>query len=220
MNESFAREEICRVGKSLFDRGYVHATAGNISVRLDEGYLITPTDACLGFLDPAALARLDLEGRQLSGERASKTLALHRAIYAASRRFDPGTSCVIHTHSTHCVALSLRCQEPELLPPITPYFVMKVGHVPMLRYQRPGAGTTAEEVPRLIAHYGEGGRPVRAVMLQRLGPNVWHDTPAAAMAVLEELEETARLVLLAQGPCPALTAIQIEELRLTFGARW
>jgi ribulose-5-phosphate 4-epimerase/fuculose-1-phosphate aldolase len=95
---------------------------------------------------------------------------------------------------------------------------MKVGHVPLLHYQRPGAGATAEEVRRLIAHFGEGGHPIRAVMLQRLGPNVWHDSPAAAMAVLEELEETARLALLAQ--CPPLTAIQIEELRQTFGARW
>lgn len=220
MNESLARDEICRVGKSLFDRGYAHATAGNISVRLDDGYLITPTDACLGFLDPAALARLDSEGRQLSGERASKTLALHRSIYEAARQFDTDTRCVIHTHSTHCVALSLGCQEPELLAPITPYFVMKVGHVPLLRYQRPGAAATAQEVGRLIAHFGEAGRPLRAVMLQRLGPNVWHDTPAAAMAVLEELEETARLVLLAQDPYPPLTAIQIEELRQTFGARW
>ena len=220
MNESQAREEICRVGKSLFKRGYAHATAGNISVRLDDGYLITPTDACLGFLDPAALARLDSEGRQVSGERASKTLALHTAIYRAALRFDPGTRCVIHTHSAHAVALSLRCQDAELLPPITPYFVMKVGHVPLVPYQRPGAPEAAEEVARLIAHHGDAGRALRAVMLQRLGPNVWHDTPAAAMAVLEELEETARLVLLAQGPCPALSAPQIEELRRAFGARW
>jgi ribulose-5-phosphate 4-epimerase/fuculose-1-phosphate aldolase len=220
MNEAFAREEICRVGKSLFDRGYVHATAGNISVRLDDGFLITPTDACLGFLDPAALARVDIEGRQVSGERASKTLALHRAIYAAALRFDAETRCVIHTHSAHAVALSLRCQEAELLPPITPYFVMKVGHVPLVRYQRPGAPEVAEEAARLVAQYGDAGRPLRAVMLQRLGPNVWHDSPAAAMAVLEELEETARLLLLAQGPCPSLSATQIEELRRTFGARW
>src|SRR5512141_1410538 len=116
MNESHAREEICRVGKSLFDRGYVHATAGNISVRLDDGFLITPTDACLGFLDPAALARLDAQGRQLSGAPASKTMALHTAIYQASARFDPGTACVIHTHSAHSVALSLRCADAELLP--------------------------------------------------------------------------------------------------------
>jgi 3-dehydro-4-phosphotetronate decarboxylase len=220
MNESAAREEICRVGRSLFERGYAHATAGNISVRLDDGFLITPTDACLGFLDPAALARLDAEGHQRSGERASKTLALHRAIYRAALRFDPGTRCVIHTHSAHAVALSLRCQEPELLPPITPYFVMKVGHVPLVGYQRPGAPEAADEVARLIAHYGDGGRAIRAVMLQRLGPNVWHDSPAAAMAVLEELEETARLVLLAAGPCPSLSAPQVEELRRTFGARW
>jgi 3-dehydro-4-phosphotetronate decarboxylase len=220
MNETRAREEICRVGKSLFERGYAHATAGNISVRLDDGFLITPTDACLGFLDPAALARLDADGRQRSGERASKTLALHAAIYQAALRFDAGTRCVIHTHSANAVALSLRCQDAELLPPITPYFVMKVGHVPLVPYRRPGAPEAAEEVARLIAHHGSGGHAIRAVMLQRLGPNVWHDSPAAAMAVLEELEETARLVLLAQGPCPSLSEPQIDELRRTFGARW
>ena len=92
MNESQAREEICRVGKSLFDRGYVHATAGNISMRLDDGFLITPTDACLGFLDPARLARLDTAGQQISGDRASKTLALHRQIYGAAAAFDPATA--------------------------------------------------------------------------------------------------------------------------------
>ena len=220
MNESQAREQICRIGKSLFERGYAHATAGNISVRLDDGFLITPTDACLGFLNPAVLARMDLEGRQLSGAKASKTLALHSAIYRAAQPFDADTRCVIHTHSTHSVALSLSCQEAELLPPITPYFVMKVGHVPLVKYQRPGAPAAAEEVARLIAQYGQAGRSIRAVMLQRLGPNVWHDTPAAAMAVLEELEETARLVLRAQGPCAPLGEAQIEELRATFAARW
>jgi 3-dehydro-4-phosphotetronate decarboxylase len=220
MNESQARGEICRVGKSLFDRGYVHATAGNISMRLDDGFLITPTDSCLGFLDPASLARLDTHGRQISGAPASKALALHRAIYQAAAPFADATRCVIHTHSTHCVALSLGCKQPELLPPITPYFVMKVGHVPLVGYQRPGASAAAEEVAKLIAHYGEKGRPIRAVMLQRLGPNVWHDTPAAAMAVLEELEETARLVLLAFTTCQPLTELQIDELRRTFGARW
>jgi 3-dehydro-4-phosphotetronate decarboxylase len=220
MNESQAREEICRVGKSLFERGYAHATAGNISVRLDDGFLITPTDACLGFLDPAALARVDSEGRQLSGAKASKTLALHRAIYRAAQPFDATTRCVIHTHSTHSVALSLRCAQAELLPPITPYFVMKVGHVPLVAYQRPGAPAAADEVARLIAQYGQAGCAIRAVMLERLGPNVWHDTPAAAMAVLEELEETARLVLLDGTSSPPLTEAQIEELRASFGARW
>src|SRR5665811_1117466 len=128
MNEEEAREEICRVGRSLFERGYVHATAGNISVRLDDsqggGFLITPTDACLGFLEPARLARLDARMRQLGGDKASKTIALHAAIYAAARVFDPQTRCVIHTHSTHCVALTLQPQhqaQSELLPPMTPY---------------------------------------------------------------------------------------------------
>ena len=219
MNESQLRDEICRVGKSLFDRGYVHATAGNISARLDDGFLITPTDACLGFLDPAALAHVDADGRQVSGARASKTLALHSAIYRAAQPFSPDTRCVIHTHSTHCVALSLRCHEPELLAPVTPYFVMKVGHVPLVGYHRPGAPEVAVEVARLIAEYGASGRPIRAVMLERLGPNVWHDTPAAAMATLEELEETARLALDPAG-CQPLTEPQIEELRRTFGAHW
>jgi 3-dehydro-4-phosphotetronate decarboxylase len=220
MNEAQAREEICRVGASLFARGYVHATAGNVSVRLDDGFLITPTDACLGFLDPAQLARLDSEGRQLSGDRASKTIALHRAIYGAATRFDADTRCVIHTHSTHAVALSLRCDDPELLAPITPYFVMKVGHVPLLAYRRPGAPEVATQAAQLIERYGAQGKPIRAVMLQRLGPNVWHDTPAAAMAVLEELEETARLTLLADGRAQPLDESQIDELRRTFGARW
>ena len=224
MNENKAREEICRIGKSLFDRGYVHATAGNISVRLDEaeggGFLITPTDACLGFLDPARLARLDADGKQLGGDTASKTLALHRSIYAAATPFDPATRCVIHTHSTHCVALSLRETTEELLPPLTPYFVMKVGHVPLIPYHRPGDPAAAVLVGRAITQYGQRGTPLRTVMLARLGPTVWHDSPAAAMTVLEELEETARLLCLAGAQPAPLSGAQIDELRSSFGARW
>ena len=109
MNEHEAREEICRVGQSLFARGYVHGTAGNISVRLSDGagYVVTPTDACLGFLEASRLARLDANGQQVSGERASKSMALHTEIYAAATRHDAATCCVIHTHSAHCVALTL-----------------------------------------------------------------------------------------------------------------
>ncbi|MEJ8857209.1 aldolase [Variovorax robiniae] len=225
MTESQAREEICRVGASLFARGYVHATAGNISVRLEDGgHLITPTDACLGALDPARLARLDADGRQTSGDRASKTISLHMRIYTAARRFDADTRCVIHTHSTHCVALSLDSPAhaaEELLPPLTPYFIMKVGHVPLIPYHRPGAPEAAEAVARSITRHGESGVPIRAVMLERLGPNVWHDTPAAAMATLEELEETARLWLLTRDRYPApLDQPAIDELRASFGARW
>jgi 3-dehydro-4-phosphotetronate decarboxylase len=216
------RDEICRVGRSLFERGYVHATAGNISVRvpaaLGNGYLITPTDACLGALDPAALAWVDEAGQQRSGERASKTLLLHRRIYAA----DAQAHCVIHTHSTHLVAWSLRGGAPGLhwLPPITPYFVMKVGQVPLIPYHRPGDAAVADRVAAALVQAHAAGRRLHAVMLERLGPNVWHQTPAAAMAVLEELEETARLCLLVQPLPTPLSEAQIDDLRRHFDAPW
>jgi 3-dehydro-4-phosphotetronate decarboxylase len=210
------REEICRVGASLFARRYVHATAGNISVRTEHGFLITPTDACLGALDPARLAEVDASGAHVGGDRPSKTLALHRRIYAA----DPEAHCVIHTHSTHLLALSLTgaWSADDIVPPITPYFVMKVGHVPLVPYHRPGDPAVGDEVARRIDAMRAAGTPIRAVMLDRLGPNVWHRTPAEASAVLEELEETARLWLMAR-PTP-LTADQIAELRSHFDARW
>jgi len=223
MTQARAREAICRVGASLFARGYVHATAGNISVRLDDesgGYLVTPTDACLGFLDPARLAHVDADGRPIAGDPPSKTIALHLRIYAAARRFDANTSCVIHTHSTHCVALTLRARTAELLPPITPYFVMKVGHVPVIPYRRPGDPAVGGLVTGAIERYRASGVELRAVMLRRLGPNVWHDKPAAAMAVLEELEETAKLWLLCQPKPQPLDAQALAELREAFGARW
>lgn len=217
MNEDFARREICRVGRSLFERGYVHATAGNISVRLADGnFLITPTDACLGFLEPERLAKVDAQGAQVGGDRASKTLVLHRRIYEAA----PEAGCVIHTHSTHCVALTLQPCGPELLPPITPYFVMKVGHVPVIPYRRPGDPEVGELVTQQVVRYRDRGAPLRAVMLERLGPNVWHETPAGAMAVLEELEETARLWGMAQPRPQGLTQEQLEQLRSAFGAAW
>lgn len=214
------RREMCRVGRSLFERGYVHATAGNISVRLpgEEGFLITPTDACLGFLDPQRLAHVGADGVQRSGDRASKTLALHRRIYGAA----PEAHCVIHTHSTHLVALTLAgvWSEADILPPVTPYYVMKVGHVPLIPYHRPGDPAAAARVAEAIEAAAARGMPLRAVMLDRLGPNVWHGSPAEAMAVLEELEETARLWLMTR-PRPApLTEDRLQELREHFGARW
>jgi ribulose-5-phosphate 4-epimerase/fuculose-1-phosphate aldolase len=211
------RDEICRVGASLFARGYVHASAGNISVRLpDGGFLITPTDACLGALDPARLAAVDAHGVQTAGDRASKTLALHRRIYDSA----PDAHCVIHTHSTHLVALTLAgvWSIDDVVPPITPYFVMKVGHVPLIPYHRPGDPAVAELVARRISAMRGAGTPIRAVMLDRLGPNVWHRSPAEACAVLEELEETARLWLMTR-PAP-LDEAHIEELRQHFGAVW
>lgn len=219
MTEHEARAAIVAAGRSLFERGYVHATAGNISVQLPHGYLITPTDASLGTLEAQRLSHLDAQGRHLAGDPPSKTIALHRRILAEAQRFDPATRCVLHTHSTHCVALTLLSQAPELLPALTPYFVMKVGRVPHVPYGRPGAPEVAESVGGLIRRYGDEGRPIRAVVLDRLGPVVWHETPAQAMAVLEELEETAKLRLLA-GAAPPLDEAAIAELRAQFGARW
>lgn len=216
--ESQLRNEVCRVGRSLFERGYVHATAGNISARLPDGFLITPTEACLGFLEPQSLARLDRDGVQQSGDRASKTILLHRAIYEA----DPAASCVIHTHSTHLVALSLSgvWSRHDIMPPITPYYVMKVGHVPLIEYHRPGDPAVGPLVADAIERMLAKGTPIRAVLLDRLGPNVWHQSPAQAMAVLEELEETARLWLSCTPKPSPLTPEQIDDLRSQFGASW
>ena len=224
MTESQARDEICRIGKSLFDRGYVHATAGNISVRLDEGagggLLITPTDACLGFLDPAKLSLLSADGQHVSGDKPSKTSTLHRRIYQTVATIDE-VRCIIHTHSSYCVQISL--EQPaefgavtgymELLPPITPYFVMKVGNVPLIPYQRPGSLQTVDLVEKAIRKYGEKSIVLRAVMLERLGPNVWHSSAAHAMAALEELEETAKLYYRRNGHVEPLNRSQLEELK-------
>jgi 3-dehydro-4-phosphotetronate decarboxylase len=218
MQETEQRQEICRVGRSLFERGYVHSTAGNISARLSDGFLITPTDACMGFLKADSLAKVGTDGVQVSGDRASKTLQLHRRIYDA----DPNAGCVIHTHSTHLVALTLAgvWKADDILPPITPYYVMKIGHVPLIAYHRPGEAAVGDVVADAIVRMRAKGTPIRAVMLDRLGPNVWHGTPAAAMATLEELEETARLWLLTGRSAEPLTETQIEQLRQGFGASW
>jgi ribulose-5-phosphate 4-epimerase/fuculose-1-phosphate aldolase len=218
MDEAAQRDEICRVGRSLFDRGYVHATAGNISVRLDDGFLITPTDACLGFLEPARLARVAADGTHIAGDRPSKTLVLHRRIYET----DSTARCVIHTHSTNLVALTLggAWQPGDIVPPITPYYVMKVGHTPLIPYHRPGDPRVGDLVADAIAAASKRGTPIHAVMLDRLGPNVWHETPAAAMAVLEELEETAKLWLMSGRRVEPLDDMQIDELRRAFGAKW
>lgn len=217
MQEAALREALCATGRSLHARGYVHASAGNISLRLDDGgFLITPTDASLGTLDPARLARVDAQGVQTGGDRASKTLALHRRIYAA----EPEARCVLHTHATHLVALTLAgvWHSDDIVPPITPYYVMKVGHVPLVPYHRPGDPAVGDRVAGRIAQGQAAGRPLRAVMLDRLGPVVWHASPAEASAVLEELEETAKLWLMTRAA--PLTESQIDELRLHFSARW
>lgn len=209
--ENALREEICDVGRSLYQRGYTVGSAGNISARLDDGWLITPTDICLGRLDPAAIAKVNLAGEWVSGDKPSKTLALHRQVYDRN----PGVGGVVHTHSTHLVALTLAgvWSEDDILPPLTPYQVMKVGHIPLIGYQRPGSPKVAEQVAQLA-------NQVRGVMLERLGPVVWESSVSKASYALEELEETARLWLMSQ-PRPApLDQAALDELRDAFGATW
>ncbi|MFF0386563.1 aldolase [Streptomyces sp. NPDC004286] len=213
-----ARREIVRVGTSLFARGYVHASAGNISARVGDSHLITPTDAALGFLEPDRLALVDARGEQLAGDRASKTLTLHRRIYAA----DPTARFIVHTHSTHLVGLTLAgvWRVDDVLPPITPYYVMKVGHVPLVPYHRPGDPRVADLVTARIAERAARGTPIRAVLLDRLGPVVWGPDAASALAVLEELEETARLWLLTERRPAPLAEPELAELRAVFDAHW
>ncbi len=143
---------------------------------------------------------------------------MHRSVYAA----EPEAQCVIHTHATQLLALTLAgvWTAADIVPPITPYYVMKVGHVPLIPHHRPGAAASAEAVAAVIATARTRGAPIHAVMLDRLGPNVWHDLPASAMAVLEELEETARLWLLTGRCAVPLTEAQIDNRRQTFGVRW
>ena len=210
-NEIALREEICDVGRQLYDRGYTVGSAGNISARLDDGWLITPTDACLGRLDPATIAKVNLAGEWVSGNKPSKTLALHRQVYDRN----PGVGGVVHTHSTHLVALTLAgvWQQDSILPPLTPYQVMKVGPIPLIGYERPGSDKVAERVAQLA-------NSVRGVMLERLGPVIWESSVSKASYALEELEETARLWLMTQPRPAALGEAALEELRQVFGARW
>ncbi|POF43536.1 aldolase [Pseudomonas laurylsulfativorans] len=210
-NENALREEICEVGRSLYQRGYTVGSAGNISARLDDGWLITPTDVCLGRLDPAAIAKVNLAGEWVSGDKPSKTLALHRQVYDRN----PNVGGVVHTHSTHLVALTLAgvWQADDILPPLTPYQVMKVGHIPLIAYQRPGSPKVAEQVALLA-------NSVRGVMLERLGPVVWESSVSRASYALEELEETARLWLMSNPKPEPLDQLALDELRATFGAHW
>ena len=209
--EARVRDEMCRTGESLHRRGYTAGSAGNISARLDDGYLMTPTDACLGTLGPGDLTKLDLAGERVSGATPSKTFALHRGVYDVN----PAVNGIVHTHSTHLVALTLAgvWNASDVLPPITPYYVMKVGHVPLVPYHRPGD-------PRVAALVRDLAPAVRGVLLERLGPVVWEASVSRAAFALEELEETARLWLMTV-PRPApLAEAALEELRATFGARW
>lgn len=209
--EEQLREEICIVGKSLYDRGYTVGSAGNISARLEDGWLITPTDACLGRLKPQEIAKVSKDGTWVSGNKPSKTLELHRQVYDRN----PEVNGVVHTHSTSLVALTLAgvWNNDDILPPLTPYQVMKVGHIPLIAYQRPGSPDVAAQVAQLA-------NTVRGVMLERLGPVVWESSVSKASFALEELEETAKLWMMSNPKPAPLGEEAIEDLRRVFSVKW
>jgi ribulose-5-phosphate 4-epimerase/fuculose-1-phosphate aldolase len=209
-SETRIREDICRFGRSLFERGLTPGSSGNISVRLaDGGYLVTPTNASLGFLDPAKLSRLDAEGRLVSGDAPTKEVPLHSALYQTRGI----ARAVVHLHSTHSVAVSMLPEiDPRaVLPPMTAYYLMRCGTTALLPYYRPGDPAVADAIKGLAGKYA-------SVLLANHGPVVAGDTLEAAVFATEELEETAKLYLLLRGLNPRfLSPEQIADLVKTFG---
>jgi ribulose-5-phosphate 4-epimerase/fuculose-1-phosphate aldolase len=210
MDEAAIREELAALGASLFQRGYSVGTAGNISVRLPDGYLMTPTNSCLGRLDPARISRLDAAWNHIGGDRPSKEVFMHRAVLTAR----PDAGAVVHLHSTYATAIGCLAEPGETapIPPLTPYFVMRVGRtLPVIRYYRPGDAAMEAEI-----HAAAKG--AKAVLLANHGPVVSGATLADAVAAAEELEESARLALLLRGANPRLlTPAQVEDLLAAFG---
>lgn len=209
MSESRLRDEIVRAGASLFNRGLTHGSTGNISVALpDGGWLMTPTGSSLGTLDPARLAKLDPSGRLVEGDKPTKEAFLHTTMYSAR----PGCGAVVHLHSTHSVAVScLDGIDPSnCLPPITAYYAMRIGRLPLVPYYPPGDATLATAVGVLAGKH-------HAVLLANHGPVVAGASLSAAQDAIEELEETAKLFLMLRGErLRLLTEEQVAELERRF----
>ncbi|OEY67499.1 3-oxo-tetronate 4-phosphate decarboxylase [Marinobacter sp. X15-166B] len=203
------REQIALHGQSLFDRGLTMGSSGNISVRLEDGgWLMTPTNACLGRLDPARISRLDRNGHLMDGDQPTKESFLHQAMYGER----PQSGAIVHLHSTHSVAVSCL---PEIdphncIPPLTAYYVMRVGKLPLVPYHIPGDPSLGDAVKGLAGAHS-------AVLLANHGPVVAGKTLDAAVYATEELEETAKLFLLLRGQNPrCLSAEQVAELEARF----
>ena len=208
MQENQLRDQICELGKSIFDRGLTHGSTGNISARCDDGWLLTPTGSNLGKLDPARLSKLDWSGKPISGNAPSKEAFLHLAMY--QQRDSNGA--VVHLHATHSVAISvLEDLDPEdLLPPLTAYYVMRIGRLPLVPYYAPGDMQLAEAVR------GYAGRH-HAMLLANHGPVVGGSNLSAAADAIEELEATAKLYLLLRGQrARPLTRAQVADIRRRF----
>lgn len=208
MSEALWRDKVAALGRSMFQRGLTFGASGNISVRIEDGWLMTPTNVALGDLDPARLSKLDASGRHLSGDAPTKEAMLHLAMY----RERANAAAVVHLHSTHSVAVSaLSNLDPEdVLPPITAYYVMRVGKLPLIPYYPPGDQSLAEAVGKQAARH-------HALLLANHGPVVAGGSLEAAAGAIEELEETAKLFLLLQGQrVSILSPQQVAILRERF----
>ena len=210
MTENETRALLVAHAASLFARGYSVGSAGNISVKVEDGYLITPTNSSLGRLDPARLSKLDLGFHHVGGDKPSKEVFMHRAFYTAR----PTAMAVVHLHSTMATAVACLpdVNEANPIPPLTPYFVMRVGRtMPIVPYYRPG---DAAMEPAIRA----AARDARAVLLANHGPVVSGRSLSDAVYAAEELEEAAKLFLLLRGTSPRLlTTPQVDDLLKTFG---
>lgn len=205
MNENRLREQIAELGRSIHDRGLTHGSTGNISARCSDGWLLTPTGSSLGRLDPARISKLDWNGKLLSGDAPSKENFLHLAMYQERAQ----NGAVVHLHSTHSVAVSVLADtDPQdALPPLTAYYVMRIGSLPMIPYYAPGDMALAGAVRRLASRH-------HALLLANHGPVVGGSTLDAAADAIEELEATARLHLLLRGEkIRPLDAAQVAELK-------
>ena len=205
MNENRLRDEICELGSSIFERGLTHGSTGNISARCDDGWLLTPTGSNLGRLDPARLSKLDWQGKLLAGDQPSKENFLHLAMYQERER----NRAVVHLHATHSVAVSVLEEiDPEdVLPPLTAYYVMRIGSLPLVPYYAPGDMALAQAVRGFAGKH-------HAVLLANHGPVVAGSSLAAAADAVEELEATAKLfLLLRKEKVRCLTPAQVAELR-------
>jgi ribulose-5-phosphate 4-epimerase/fuculose-1-phosphate aldolase len=208
MSETAIRDQMARFGKSIFDRGLTAGSSGNISVRVEDGWLMTPTGSSLGALDPARISKLDTSGRHVGGDAPTKESFLHVAMYEQR----PKAGAVVHLHSVHSVAVSCMADvdHADVLPPLTAYYVMRVGTLPLIRYFPPGDLDLAKAVREMASRH-------HAVLLANHGPVVAGASLEDAVYATEELEETAKLYLLLHDfRARPLTAKQVAELKKRF----
>lgn len=211
-DEAALRAGLVEAGRSFHQRGYAIGSAGNLSVKLDDGYLVTPTNASLGALDAGRLSKLDSAFNHLSGDKPTKEVSMHRAFYETRQ----GTEAVVHLHSTHAAALSFMTDIPAMdpIPVFSPYFVMRVGHLPVLPYFRPGAEAIGQAIRALGGNY-------RAVLLASHGPVNAGTSLQDAIGSAEELEETAKIFLmLGADKLRRLSPEEIADLVATFKLDW